>query len=565
MIQQRRIGEILVAEGIISQEKLNEMLEKQKQSDKRLGDFLVEQQVITEEQKLTALSRRFNIKIEDLGTADISKEATKLITEEIARKYEIMPISVDEEKLVIATDDPLNFYAFEEISAMVGGRSVKVVLSSKQVILDTIERVYGEQLSQRAVDEMNVEMLDEEIPKDVGDEELKRIMEKIDNAPIVKLVTTLVTQAHNMRASDVHIEPDEDECRVRMRVDGDLVKVMTITPAIYTALVARIKIMSDMDIAEKRVPQDGRLTTRIPSGLDVNIRVNSLPTVHGEKLVMRLLADDAGILKITELGMTEHNYNMFTKILKSPHGIILVTGPTGSGKTTTLYAAIGEIAKPTVNVITIEDPVEKNIPGINQVHVNNKAGMDFAAGLRAILRQDPDVIMIGEIRDYETASIAARAAITGHLVFATMHTNDAVSTFDRMIDMGVEPFMVATALRGVIAQRLVRYICPNCRVAYHPCDTEISFLGENEAQVLYKGKGCTKCNFTGYMGRTSIHEVVSVSANMRDMISKRAPASEIKKYCQENGATFLRDNIVDLVLDGRTTMDELIRLTYTVE
>lgn len=565
MVQQRRIGEILVSEGIITQEKLLEMLDKQKSSDKRLGDFLVEQNVITEEQKLDALSKRFNIKIEDLGRYDISKDATKIVSEEMAKKYEVMPLEVDDEKLLIATDDPLNFYAFEELSAMLGGRTIKIVLSSKQNILDTIERVYGEQISQRAVDEMNVELLEDVIPQDVGDEELKRIMEKIDNAPIVKLVTTLVTQAHNMRASDVHIEPGDEECRVRMRVDGDLVKVMTINPAIYTSLVARIKIMSDMDIAEKRIPQDGRLTVKIPSGLDVNIRVNSLPTVHGEKLVMRLLADDAGIKKITELGMTEHNYTVFTKILKSPHGIILVTGPTGSGKTTTLYAALGEIAKPTVNVTTIEDPVEKNIPGINQVHVNNKAGMDFAAGLRAMLRQDPDVIMIGEIRDYETASIAARAAITGHLVFATMHTNDAISTFDRMIDMGVEPFMVATALQGVIAQRLVRYICPNCRVAYHPCGTEVSFLGENEAQVLYKGKGCVKCNFTGYMGRTSIHEVVSVSANIRDMISKRVPTADIKRYCKENGTTFLRDNIVDLVLDGQTTMDELIHLTYSSE
>jgi type IV pilus assembly protein PilB len=391
--------------------------------------------------------------------------------------------------------------------------------------------------------------------------------ERIDNAPIVKLVNSLVETAFRRKASDIHIEPFKDRTRIRLRIDGDLVEQMAVKPAVHSSLTTRLKILAGMNIAEKRVPLDGRFGMIIDN-TSLDVRVSSIPTVFGEKVVVRLLATgNEKTLRITELGMTQYNYEMFKQIIRCPHGVMMVTGPTGSGKSTTLYATLSELSKPNINIVTVEDPVEKKIDGINQVQINAKAGMTFAAALRSILRQDPDIVMVGEIRDNETADIAIRAAITGHLVLSTLHTNDASGTILRLVDMGVAPYMVASSLVGVVAQRLVKLLCDACKerqLVNDPADLKL--LGVEAPVTIFKNRagGCRDCGNTGYKGRTAIHEIIVSTTDLKECISHGGTAEQIEQKAIDNGTRLLRHNVQEMVRSGKTTMDELVRATYSV-
>ena len=423
-----------------------------------------------------------------------------------------------------------------------------------------INKAIGDKYTMANIDSVN-ESLSQFGSEALNDEESK---ERVESAPIVKLATTIVENAFRAEATDIHIEPFKTFTRIRIRVNGDLIELMSVSSAVQSALATRIKLISGMNIAEKRIPQDGRFS-QVVDGTELDVRVSSLPTVNGEKIVIRILSTgQIALRKITDLGMSEYNYKMFESMLKCPHGVMLVTGPTGSGKTTTLYAALGEIAKPNVNVVTVEDPVEKNIEGINQCQVNSKAGMTFSAALRSILRQDPDIVMIGEMRDSETADIAIRAAITGHLVLSTLHTNDAASTIVRLIDMGVAPYMVATSLIGVVAQRLVKVICPKCRRPRMSNDEENKLMHISQPVQIYDAVGCPECNNTGYKGRTAIHEIIHCTSGISTLIAESAGKEQLEEAAKRNGTRLLRDNVSELVQAGRTTIDELVRVTYSV-
>ena len=435
----------------------------------------------------------------------------------------------------------------------------KPVLATTSAINKAIGKCYSMQNVGNVIDSVNAMGAN-----DLGSMEDEESKDRVESAPIVKLATTIVENSYRADATDIHIEPFEKYTRIRIRVNGDLVELMNISSAVHSALTTRLKLISGMNIAEKRIPQDGRFT-QVVDGTTLDVRVSSLPMVNGEKIVIRILSTgQIALRKITDLGMSDYNYQLFESMLRVPQGVILVTGPTGSGKTTTLYAALGEIAKPNVNVVTVEDPVEKNIDGINQCQVNQKAGMTFAAALRSILRQDPDVVMVGEMRDSETADIGMRAAITGHLVLSTLHTNDAASTVVRLVDMGVAPYMVATSLIGVIAQRLVKVLCTECKQGRLSTDEENELMGIPGPITIYEPCGCPACNGTGYRGRTAIHEIIHCSANVRNIIASGGGKEAIEEAAKANGTKLLRDNVSELVQAGMTSINELIRTTYTV-
>lgn len=453
------IGQYLVQKGLITEEQLQEVLAKQKEQKGRLfGDVIIDMKLVTDVQFCQVLAERLNVSYIDLDNTELMPDIVKKIPEATARKYNVIAVSKIGKRMTVATNDPINFYIFEDLR-VITGCSITPVLATKSSINRAIGKMYSEGQVNSVVDEATKQKEEE-----LNLEELKDISEeRIENAPIVKLATAIVENAQRQDATDIHIEPFKDKTVIRIRVNGDLIELMTLSAALHTSLVTRFKILSGMNIAEKRIPQDGRMS-QVVDGTTLDLRVSNLPMVYGEKVVLRILATgDMSLRKITDLGMTEYNYKRFESCLKVPQGVVLVTGPTGSGKSTTLYAALGEISKPNNNVITVEDPVEKKIDGVNQCQINEKAGMTFGAALRSILRQDPDIIMVGEMRDTETAEIAIRAAITGHLVLSTLHTNDAASTVTRLVDMGVEAYMVATSLIGIVAQRLTKVLCPECK------------------------------------------------------------------------------------------------------
>lgn len=453
------IGQYLVQKGLITEEQLQEVLAKQKEQKGRLfGDVIIDMKLVTDVQFCQVLAERLNVSYIDLDNTELMPDIVKKIPEATARKYNVIAVSKIGKRMTVATNDPINFYIFEDLR-VITGCSITPVLATKSSINRAIGKMYSEGQVSSVVDEATKQKEEE-----LNLEELKDISEeRIENAPIVKLATAIVENAQRQDATDIHIEPFKDKTVIRIRVNGDLIELMTLSAALHTSLVTRFKILSGMNIAEKRIPQDGRMS-QVVDGTTLDLRVSNLPMVYGEKVVLRILATgDMSLRKITDLGMTEYNYKRFESCLKVPQGVVLVTGPTGSGKSTTLYAALGKISKPSNNVITVEDPVEKKIDGINQCQINEKAGMTFGAALRSILRQDPDIIMVGEMRDTETAEIAIRAAITGHLVLSTLHTNDAASTVTRLVDMGVEAYMVATSLIGIVAQRLTKVLCPECK------------------------------------------------------------------------------------------------------
>ncbi|MBR4319095.1 MAG: Flp pilus assembly complex ATPase component TadA [Oscillospiraceae bacterium] len=555
-----RIGDYLVEQKLITQEQLMEVLAKQKEpenSGRRFGEMVVELGFISEISLSKALAAKLRVPYVDLGNIDIDEDAVRRIPESLARKYTVIAISIQGRRLTVATDDPINFNILEDIKMQTGMDTIPV-LATKSAINKAIGNMYSMENVDDVLASVN-QFRDEDQEDDSKD--------RIESAPIVKLATTIVENSFRADATDIHIEPFKTYTRIRIRVNGDLVELMNVSNVVHNALTTRLKLISGMNIAEKRVPQDGRFT-QVVDGTTLDVRVSSLPMVHGEKIVIRILSTgNIALRKITDLGMSDYNYQLFESMIKCPHGVILVTGPTGSGKTTTLYAALGELAKPNVNVITVEDPVEKAIDGINQVQVNAKTGMTFAAALRSILRQDPDIVMIGEMRDSETADIGIRAAITGHLVLSTLHTNDAASTIVRLIDMGVASYMVATSLIGVIAQRLVKVLCPKCKTQRFSNEDENKLMKLDDVYTpipVFEAQGCPECNNTGYRGRTAIHEIIHCTAGISTIIARNGSKEEIEEKAKENGTKLLRDNVSELVQRGVTSMDELVRVTYAV-
>ena len=554
-----RLGEVLIAGGYITEEQLNHALDYQKNSPQRkmLGDILVEMGYVNEDQILTELAKQLNVTILPLTKLTSSAECIATIPKETAAKLSLVPLYIEGNELYVATDNPLNYYGFKDLEEIVG-KEIVPFLAKKEHIALAIEQNYANKNMFSVVNEANqiYERMEDE--QEEQNESYQQMMDRVDSSPVVKLANTILTQAVSMNASDIHIEPKQNNIIVRFRIDGDLMEVMVLNSSILLSLVTRLKIMSGLDIAEKRVPQDGRFSMDM-GAKSISFRISTLPSVYGEKIVIRILGDNKiDVVPLTDLGMSPANFNTLNTLIHNPNGVILVTGPTGSGKTTTIYSALHEVAKPNVNVVTVEDPVEKIMDNITQVHINNKAGITFAKGLRAIMRQDPDIIMVGEIRDQETATIAAQAAITGHLVLSTIHTNDAASTFMRLIDMGVEPYVVASSVIGIVAQRLVKTICPDCKEGYEPTQEDVLAWGEGEMpKILYRGKGCKRCNYTGYRGRTAVHEIICVNPEIRGLIMERASSQLIKQTAMKTGFTDMRFNAKQLIFEGKTTISEM--------
>lgn len=560
-IIKRRLGDMLVESGKINMPQLQEALKKQRITGKKLGEVLTQLEMVTPEDIMEVLEKQTGIKRINLSMITFDTRALKVVPESVCVKHELIPFGFNENKIMIAMWDPLNIFAIDDVS-IASGFEVESYISTKDQINKYIEMQYSGQKVMKAAQELSKEKIE---AKGIQEQE-DFSFDDIKNAPVVKMVDYLFKNAIEMRASDIHIEPFEDEIRIRYRIDGQLQTTNTLDIESQAALVTRIKILASLNIAEKRLPQDGRIITKL-GNKDVDLRVSILPVVTGEKVVIRILDRDSYQIGKHRLGMGDEDLKTLDRIIKSPHGIILVTGPTGSGKSTTLYTVLNELNTGNVNIVTVEDPVEYTLKGVNQVNVNNKAGLTFAKGLRSILRQDPDVVMIGEIRDDETAEIAIRAAITGHLVLSTLHTNDAPSSVLRLIDMGVEPYLVSTSLAGVIAQRLVKKICPHCKKSYEASAYEKSILGihENAPLTLHKGEGCGFCNNTGYSGRVGIYEIMEITRAHKDLILSSQDSNKLKDLSIENGMRTLSLACKELVLKGETTLEELVSMAYLKE
>lgn len=546
------IGEVLKEYGYITQQQLDRALAMQKDSGKRLGEVLQEMKYVSERQVLQALSKRLQLKLVDVSSVTADINAVQLVPQQLAVKYLMLPLRANEQVITIAVNDPLNFYAQEDIRQLTG-RHLEIVLCEKQPLKEAIEHYYSDVSVRDATRRANLESSSEieEIDIDEGE----------GDAPIIKLLNSLIERAYNIGASDIHIEPFEDKTAIRVRIDGTIVDYVTLQRSVHTSLIARIKILSDLDIAERRLPQDGHFRYKLENE-QINIRVSVIPTVFGETAVLRLLSNTGTIDHADSFGMTDESYQKMLRMLNSPNGIVYITGPTGSGKTTTLYMLLEYLANKQVNICTIEDPVEKNLARINQTQVNNVAGLTFESGMRSLLRQDPDIIMVGETRDSETASISVRAAITGHLVFSTLHTNNAIASIVRLEDMGVEPYLIANSLVGVVAQRLMRKVCPHCAQDVDVTPEQQSFLG-SDIKTVKQAKGCSRCNNTGYAGRIAIHEIVTIDKAIRAMISNGSTTEEIEQYAiTSQGMRLLKDSGLDLVREGVSTVEELLKVSY---
>lgn len=563
----KRLGDILIAAGLITEEQLEEALAKQKGSGKRLGTVLQDEGYITELEMIEALQMQLGIEFIDLNKINIPTELAQVVPVNIAKQYQVVPVRIIRDELYLAMADPLNFYALEEVRKTVRRRVVPMIAMSNAVDR-SIQILYGNEGAAKAIEEMKREASLSGDDDEISDNAFSGNIigeDSVNQAPAIRLVNSIIERAITERASDIHLEPREEEFSVRMRIDGLLRDILTVPKELQSAVTSRIKVMSNLDITEKRVPQDGRFNVKM-HGRDIDLRISTLPTVYGEKIVARLLDKSRGNLDHTAIGLVGDDINKYEKLVKIKNGVILIVGPTGSGKSTTMYSMINDLNKREVNLITLEDPVEYNVDGINQVQINEKTGMTFAAGLRSILRQDPDIICVGEIRDGETAEIAMRSAITGHVVLSTIHTSDAVGTIERLVDMGVEPYLVASALKGVFSQRLVRRICPDCRQAYNPSEEEQMELGltYDPERVFYRGKGCPKCFDTGYRGRTGVFEILPLSIKVRRMIAAGTGREAIEETLKDpsSGFTSLKDNAVHLVEEGITTSDEVQRVVY---
>ena len=545
----------LKRKGYISDEQLLEaraILKTPENTGKKIEDILIEYKFVTEEQLLEVTALRSGYGIINLKDYKVDEIAFKKIPKQLAIARSVIAVSIENNVLVIALSDPNDLHVIEDIKSVVQ-MPIKFRLALKTQIDKILRDYYSEVNVQDAANKAS------ESVQTVDDTDGRGQVD--DSAPIVALVNSILLKGYNSGASDIHIEPFEKQTYVRLRIDGQLIDYITVEPKLHSSIVTRIKVMSDLDIAEKRIPQDGHTKVILDNKL-MNIRVSTLPMLAGEKIVMRFLNTEAKLDNSETFGMNPYNYEKIKRIMQHPNGVIYITGPTGSGKTTTLYMMMDRVAKGAINVSTIEDPVERPLPRINQTQVNNQAGMTFAIGLRALLRQDPDVILVGETRDGETASIAVTAAITGHLVLSTLHTNDAVSSITRLEDMGVEHYLLASALKGVVAQRLMKKICPKCREKYTPTKDDLLILQEDVPE-LWRGKGCDYCNGTGYKGRIAIHEILEIDGEVRQLISKNRPLEEVYKYLEENDKMHtLRHEAIDLVKQGVTTVEEVLKVAY---
>lgn len=560
--KRERLGDILIARKIIDEEQLTTALREQKEKGMLLGEMLVSLGYVTQNRLNEVLCEHLNIKFVELRAIDIDESVFSMLDEPVMRKYSLIPFGYSEgnaNAISVAMADPMNIFAIDDVT-MVTGMQVEPFLANVSDINAVLDTRFGQKQAQSIVEAYKKEQA---VAEETEDEKNRK--EEIENAPIVILVNNLIEQAARQRASDIHIEPFENIIKVRYRIDGSLIEAITYDKALMPAITARLKIMSGMDISEKRKPQDGRITLMVDRK-EYDIRVSNLPTVYGEKIVMRLASKEGFKKEITELGMTRSDMEKFNKILKNPHGIILVTGPTGSGKSTTLYTALSALNTEDVNIITVEDPVEANVDGVNQVQVNVKADLTFATALRSILRQDPDIIMIGEIRDGETAEIAVRASITGHLVVSTLHTNSTYSSVSRLVDMGTEPYLLSDSLVGIIAQRLVKKLC-ECKtpVEATPEEKKLLEVPEDKPLTIYKPCGCKLCNGTGYHGRVGVYEILQISPAIKKIISRNGDANEIKDTAIDEGMNTLRRAAALRVLDGTTSFEQMMKISYEVE
>ncbi len=556
-----RLGDLLISKGIITQAQLEKALELQKGSGRKLGETLVEESIVNDEVLARALADQLGVDMVDPQNMTIADEVLNLVQPNVLKKHKLIPFEFDPTNMNVirvAMADPMDFAALDDIS-IITNLQVEPAIATQRSIMLALDKLFG----QTEVDTALEQYAKEKAIKDTTEEDL--LNESINSSPIVALVNEMIEKAVRQRASDIHIEPMERQIRIRYRIDGALYERANYATAILAALVARIKIIGGMDISEKRKPQDGRITYMVDR-MEYDIRVSILPTVYGEKIVMRLTSKTALTREKSQLGFKPPELKQFDHILSNPHGIILVTGPTGSGKSTTLYTALSELNTENVNIITVEDPVEANINGINQVQVNNKANLTFASALRSILRQDPDIIMIGEIRDTETASIAVQASITGHLVVSTIHTNSAAGTITRLSDMGIEPYLIADSVVGIIAQRLVRRLCPDCKKVHTATEEEKIQLmvPKDEAVRIYEPCGCSKCDNTGYRGRIGVYEILEMSPKLKSIVSGNGNAEEIKAVALEEGMRTLHMSAAEYVLEGITSYHEMMRVSFDI-
>jgi type IV pilus assembly protein PilB len=551
----KQLGDILLEGGLVSPSQLEAAYEEQERVGRALGRVLIEQGVLTESQLVSALATQIGLRFVDLADYAVDGSAIGRVPGAVCRRHSAMPIGFEDGRLLVAMADPANVFAIDDIRSLTG-MDVKPVVATRADVAAAIDRFYR---ADSDLDDLT-SVLDTQDEED----DLSKVKEIVEDAPIVKYVNLLITQAIQDRASDIHLEPTETDLRVRFRIDGVLHEVMRSPKAIQSGVISRLKIMADINIAERRIPQDGRLSVNA-HGKKIDLRVATLPTVWGEKVVMRILDNSTARLDLADLGFSDDNYQRYSTSFVKPYGMILVTGPTGSGKSTTLYATLNIVSRPEVNVITVEDPVEYRLPGINQVQTNNKAGLSFASALRSILRSDPDIVLIGEIRDHETGQIAVEAALTGHLVLSTLHTNDAPSAVSRLTEMGVEPFLVGSALDAVLAQRLARRLCPKCKEAYTPTPESLvasrfPWQDGEPLPELFRPVGCSVCAKTGYKGRLALHEVMLVSEEIERLAVEKASATVIESVAKEQGMKTLREDGLAKVLAGVTSLDEILRV-----
>ncbi|WP_132014697.1 type II secretion system ATPase GspE [Hydrogenispora ethanolica] len=565
-MSRQKLGDLLVRHGFITPQQLADSLEEQRKTEARLGSILVKRGYLTEQNLIEVLEFQLGIPHVVIAKKQIAPETVELVPEQLARKYKVFPVDRAGERIILGMLDPTDVFAIDELRLSLN-MEIQPVIVTEEDLNRAINQYYGMRGSiEEVFKDLDIEF------EQTKEEPQYDDLEAAEEAPIVKLVNLIMTQAVKERASDIHLEPTEKELLVRFRIDGHLKKIMTSPKNTQAAIISRIKIISGMNIAEKRLPQDGRVQIRV-EGTAIDMRVSAIPTLFGEKIVMRLLFKTNIMARMEQLGFIPMTLEKFRTVYRQPHGIILVTGPTGSGKSTTLSAVLNELNSPDINILTVEDPVEYQIPGVNQVQVNNKAGLTFAAALRSFLRQDPDIIMVGEIRDRETAQIASQAALTGHLVLSTLHTNDAPSTVTRLIDMGIEPFLVASTLAGVLAQRLVRSLCKQCKEPYRlqPDDPYYKIVTtvfpnfDPDKHLFYRGRGCPECHNTGYARRMAIHEVLIINQELRATIAQNVPAAALKDVAVGNGMlTLFQDGLVK-AMEGLTSLDEIVRAAYTFE
>jgi len=550
----KKLGEILIDSGLISEAALSEALTLQKNTGEKLGQILINNGFTTNAQIIDAVKKQLGIQEINLDNVNIRQEVINILPESIARKYDVLPVDVINGQLMVTMADPLNYFALEDIR-ITTGYAVIPAISMGNTILEGIERYYGKSRAEEAAHDYH---------RVYGTTKISNKNEMFDDeesAPIIKFINTIIENAILNNASDIHIEPEEKQMRVRIRVDGFLRELMSTDMNMLYPIVSRIKILGNLNIAETRIPQDGRIDFKARQK-NIDLRVSIVPTIWGEKVVMRILDKSSFLVTLDKVGLSNEDMKNLQQIISKPHGIMLVAGPTGSGKTTTLYSILNILNDVSKNIITIEDPVEYNLKGIYQMQVNNKIDFTFANGLRSILRQDPDIILVGEIRDQETAEISVRSALTGHLVLSSIHTNSAVGSITRLLDMGIKPFLLSSTIVGVISQRLVRKVCSQCSEEYSSSSSEMRILGVKSPVKLVKGRGCSACNNTGYRGRTGVFEVLTIDREIRDLIDTEQSETVIEEKASQKGMILLRDSCIRKVLAGETTIDEMLRVTF---